>query len=67
MLWGTQDTALERELAPLSIELCDNGRLHYLEGASHWVQHEAPVEVNRLLLEHLRANPAPAGSRAPSA
>jgi pimeloyl-ACP methyl ester carboxylesterase len=55
MLWGTHDTALGRELAPLSIELCDRGRLHYLEGASHWVQHEAPEEVNRLLLEHLQA------------
>jgi pimeloyl-ACP methyl ester carboxylesterase len=53
MLWGAKDTALERELAPLSLELCDHGRLHYLEEASHWVQHEAPGAVNRLLLEHL--------------
>lgn len=56
MLWGTQDTALERAMAPLSLELCDDGRLHYLEGASHWVQHEAPDEVNRLLLEHLQSH-----------
>ena len=55
MLWGTHDTALERDLAPLSMELCDHGRLHFLEGASHWVQHERPAEVNRLLLEHLSA------------
>lgn len=54
MLWGTKDTALERELAPLSLQLCDRGRLHYIEGASHWIQHEASEEVNRLLLEHLR-------------
>jgi pimeloyl-ACP methyl ester carboxylesterase len=53
MLWGTDDTALERELAPLSMELCDHGQLHYLTGASHWVQHEAADEVNRRLLEHL--------------
>lgn len=56
MLWGTHDTALERKLAPLSMELCDDGRLHYLEGASHWVQHERPEEVNRLLLEHIRSH-----------
>lgn len=55
MLWGTDDTALERGLAPLSMELCDQGRLHYLEGASHWVQHERADDVNRLLLEHLQA------------
>ena len=53
MIWGTADTALETEMAPLSMELCDDGRLHLLEGVSHWVQHEAPAEVNRLLLEFL--------------
>jgi pimeloyl-ACP methyl ester carboxylesterase len=55
MIWGTADTALEAEMAPLSIELCDDGRLHLLEGVSHWVQHQAPAEVNRLLLEFLAA------------
>jgi pimeloyl-ACP methyl ester carboxylesterase len=53
MIWGTADTALVPELAPLSMELCDNGTLHLLEGVSHWVQHQAPDEVNRLLLQHL--------------
>jgi pimeloyl-ACP methyl ester carboxylesterase len=53
MIWGTADTALEAEMAPLSMELCDNGRLHLLEGVSHWVQHQAPAEVNRLLLAYL--------------
>jgi pimeloyl-ACP methyl ester carboxylesterase len=55
MIWGTADTALEAEMAPLSMELCDDGRLHLLEGVSHWVQHQAPGEVNRLLLEFLAA------------
>ncbi len=55
MIWGTADSALERTLAPLSMELCDQGRLHLIEGASHWVQHEAPEQVNQLLLEHLAA------------
>ncbi len=55
MIWGTADTALEAEMAPLSMELCDHGRLHLLEGVSHWVQHQAPAEVNRLLLEYLAA------------
>jgi len=53
MLWGTQDIALGRELAQPSIDQCDDGRLVYLEEASHWVQHEEPARVNQLLLEHL--------------
>lgn len=53
MIWGTADTALEAEMAPLSMEMCDDGRLHLLEGVSHWVQHQAPAAVNRLLLDYL--------------
>ena len=53
MLWGAQDIALGRDLAQPSIDQCDDGRLVYLEEASHWVQHEEPARVNQLLLEHL--------------
>ncbi len=30
--------------------LCDNGRLQWFPEATHWVQHEEPERVNRLLL-----------------
>ncbi len=53
MIWGTQDIALSRTMAQPSIDLCDNGRLVLIENASHWVQHEEPETVNRLLLEFL--------------
>ena len=53
MIWGPQDMALGRALAQPSIDLCDDGRLVFLEEASHWVQHEEPAAVNRLLLEFL--------------
>jgi pimeloyl-ACP methyl ester carboxylesterase len=53
MIWGAQDVALGRTLAQPSIDLCDDGRLVFLEEASHWVQHEEPAAVNRLLLEFL--------------
>ena len=53
LIWGTADTALDAKMAPLSVDLCDDGRLHLLEGVSHWVQHQAPDEVNRLLLAYL--------------
>ncbi len=54
MVWGTHDVALGRELAPPSIDLCDDGRLVYIEEAGHWVQHEEPRRVNALISEFLR-------------
>ncbi len=53
MIWGANDVALSRTMAQPSIDLCDDGRLVFLEEASHWVQHEEPEMVNRLLLEFL--------------
>ncbi len=55
MIWGANDFALSRTMAQPSIDLCDDGRLVFLEEASHWVQHEEPETVNRLLLEFLGA------------
>jgi epoxide hydrolase 4 len=51
LLWGAQDTALLREMAQPSIDLCDNGRLVFLEEATHWVQHEEPDAVNAMLAD----------------
>ncbi|HKV10981.1 MAG TPA: alpha/beta hydrolase [Thermoanaerobaculia bacterium] len=54
LLWGAQDTALLREMAPPSIALCDDGRLAFLEEATHWVQHEEAGVVNALLADFFR-------------
>lgn len=54
MIWGVNDVALTPEMAQKSIDYCDHGRLVYLEKATHWVQHDEPAEVNRLLVEFLR-------------
>jgi pimeloyl-ACP methyl ester carboxylesterase len=51
MIWGVNDIALDRKMAQPSIELCDEGRLVFLEEATHWVQHEEPETVNQLLIE----------------
>lgn len=51
MIWGVRDVALSREMAQPSIDLCDNGKLVFMEKATHWVQHDEPEAVNRLLLE----------------
>lgn len=46
--------ALEREMAQLSMELCDDGRLVYIEEATHWVQHDAADQVNTLMGDFLK-------------
>jgi len=53
MLWGARDVALGREMAEPSIALCDDGRLVFLEDATHFVQHDEPDRVNRELLAFL--------------
>ncbi len=53
LIWGALDKFLKREMAQPSIDLCDNGRVVFIEEATHWVQHEEPKRVNGLLLEFL--------------
>jgi pimeloyl-ACP methyl ester carboxylesterase len=53
LIWGAQDRFLDQALATPSLGQCDHGRLEPIEGATHWVQHEEPGRVNRLLLDFL--------------
>ena len=54
LIWGPDDRFIRaRGLAEASLALCDEGRLEWIEGATHWVQHEEPERVNRLLVEFL--------------
>jgi pimeloyl-ACP methyl ester carboxylesterase len=55
VVWGAQDVALSRRMAAPSAALCTDGQLEVIEEATHWVQHDAPAIVNRLLLDHLTA------------
>lgn len=54
LIWGMDDVAFEAELADESLAFCRDGELHKLEGASHWVQREAPTRVNEILLKRFR-------------
>ena len=54
LIWGKRDHVMKPELAEKSIELCDEGHLHYIDEATHWVQHEAADEVNQVLIDWLR-------------
>lgn len=51
ILWGEQDIALNKELAEMSLEVCENGRLHFFPNATHWVQHDEANAVNQHLSE----------------
>lgn len=53
IIWGKQDRFLDSELARSSAAFCEQGRLEFLETATHWVQHEEPERVNQLLLDFL--------------
>ena len=54
VVWGRQDPHISYEMAPLSVDLCDDGRLVTFEDATHWVMHDKPAEVSRLLVRHFQ-------------
>jgi len=53
VLWGKHDVALSAEMAPLSLELCDDGHLVFFDSATHWVQHDEAEAVTQHLLDFL--------------
>ena len=53
LIWGAEDKFLGREMAQPSLDLCDDGRLVFIEEATHWVQHEEPDRVNDLIVDFL--------------
>ena len=53
IVWGDRDTALDASLAEDCLALCDDGRVHHLPDATHWVHHEQPEAVNGLLASFL--------------
>ena len=55
MIWGEHDTALGLELTEGYDGLVDDFKLIRLPHASHWVQQDAPEEVNAALAEWLTA------------
>ncbi len=49
MIWGEEDSALNIHCTEGTEAYVRDFTLHRLPGVSHWVQQEAPEEVNRLL------------------
>ncbi len=59
VIWGEDDAFLGKEMAHPDVRWVPDVRVEMLPGASHWVQLDAPNEVNALLLGHLGAPTAP--------
>lgn len=54
VIWGERDAALGIELLDGLDRVAPRARVHRIPGAGHWVQQEAPEEVNRALLDFLK-------------
>jgi len=54
IIWGKKDPHLSYQMAPLSLELCQEGELVYFDDATHWVQHDKAPEVSQLLIDHFQ-------------
>jgi pimeloyl-ACP methyl ester carboxylesterase len=53
VIWGERDRYLRKALAEPKAAWVPRCRTVYLPDATHWVQHDEPEAVNRLLIEHL--------------
>ena len=56
VVWGTNDRVLGEEMATPPARFVPHARVVKIEGASHWVQRDAPARVSELLLEHFGAD-----------
>ncbi|WP_313468327.1 alpha/beta hydrolase [Carnobacterium sp.] len=53
VIWGAQDHFLGHELASKSLEFCDEGQGILLGEATHWVHHEEPEHVSKLIVDFI--------------
>ena len=59
LIWGVRDQFLKREIAQLSMDYCKNGRVVFIESATHWVHHEEARRVNELILQEINSSGHP--------
>lgn len=53
ILWGEHDSFLEHHVARSALELCDQGQLSIIQGATHWLHVEEPALVNAQIVQFL--------------
>jgi pimeloyl-ACP methyl ester carboxylesterase len=54
LVWGKKDKFLSSAMAQPSINQCREGRLEFIEEATHWLHHEYPGLVNKLILDFIQ-------------
>jgi len=54
IIWGKKDAALSASMAYDSANECINSNLIVIPDATHWLHHEKPDEVNRLILNFIK-------------
>lgn len=54
ILWGEEDAFLEHHVAQAALDLCDDGRLTVIEGATHWLHLEQPDRICAEIIGFLR-------------
>ncbi len=59
MLWGEDDMALSKETTYGTAQYVNDFTIRYLPRISHWVQQDAPVEVNAMMKAYLSGEPVP--------
>jgi pimeloyl-ACP methyl ester carboxylesterase len=55
VIWGREDRHLLASMAAPDPRLVPDARVVYIDGASHWVQHDEPEQVSALLVDHLQS------------
>lgn len=59
MIWGEEDTALDKATTVGTDKYVRDLTLRYLPGVSHWVQQEAPEKVNAMIEAWIKGEPVP--------
>jgi len=54
IIWGKRDLALDHEMVPLSMSLCEDASVVYFEDGSHFIQHDEPEAVAQIMLDFLK-------------
>lgn len=57
MIMGEKDELMAGTVANDSVALCDYGRLEIVPGATHWVPHEKPAEIDALIQAFFESDP----------
>ncbi|MFB5661893.1 alpha/beta hydrolase [Alteribacillus sp. HJP-4] len=53
LIWGKDDSFLSVKLAKETLKICDEGELILVDEATHWVHHEHPDIMDKLIKEFL--------------